>query len=135
MSWDVSVFASKEAPPAVAEMPDDWRGEVLGSCAEVRSKVSECLPGVDWSNPSWGIYEGEGFSYEFNIGREEPCDGLMVHVRGGGDAIAPLLSLSERWAWYLLDCSQGEWLHRCLDADAGWQGFQAYRDRVLGRSP
>jgi hypothetical protein len=134
MSWDISVFASKEAPPAVADMPDEWRWEVLGSCAEVRHKISECLPGVDWSDPSWGVYEGEGFSFEFNIGRKELSDGFMVHVRGGGDAIAPLLILSERNSWYLLDCSQGEWLHQCSDVDAGWEGFQAYRDKVLGRT-
>src|SRR5262249_8731671 len=29
MSWDVSVFAAKVPPPAVAEIPKDWRGEVL----------------------------------------------------------------------------------------------------------
>jgi hypothetical protein len=131
MSWDVSVVAAKSPPLRVAEMPDDWRGELLGSAAEVRSKISACLPTVDWSDVTWGIYEGDGFSFEFNVGSKDPSDGFMIHVRGGGDAITPLLELSERWGWYLLDCSQGEWLHHCSEAGAGWQGFQAYRDRVM----
>ena len=133
MSWDVSVFAAPQPPPPVAEMPNDWRGAVPGSTREGRYKTSACLPGVDWSDPTWGIYDGGQFSFEFNIGRDEPNDGFMVHVRGGGDALAPLLGLAERWGWYLLDCSQGEWLHHSAEAEAGWQGFQAFRDRVLGQ--
>ncbi|HEV3257212.1 MAG TPA: hypothetical protein VG013_10055 [Gemmataceae bacterium] len=134
MSWDVSVLAAKIVPPPVAEMADDWRGDILGSADEVRVRISACLPAVDWSNPTWGIYVGDGFSYEFNVGRKDPSDGFMVHVRGAGDPVAPLIQMAERCGWYLLDHSQGEWLHHCAKAGAGWQGFQAYRDRMLGRS-
>ena len=134
MSWDVSVFAAKVAPPPVQDMPDDWKGDVLGTRADVRAKITACLPTVAWSDPTWGTFEGEGFCYEFNVGLEDPCDGFMIHVRGGGDAVAPLLDLAQRWGWYLLDTSQGEWMHHCPEAGAGWQGFQAYRDAVLGRS-
>jgi hypothetical protein len=52
MSWDVSVFAAKVLPPPVAELPDDWRGEMLGTAAEVRDEISACLPEVDWSDPT-----------------------------------------------------------------------------------
>jgi hypothetical protein len=114
-------------------MPEDWRGDMLGTAAEVRGMISACLPEVDWSDLTWGSYEGDGFSFEFNVGRKDPIAGFMVHVRGGGGAVAALLQLADRWDWYLLDCSQGEWLHHCSDIDAGWQSFQAYRDRVLGR--
>jgi hypothetical protein len=134
MSWDVSVFAAKVPPPPVSEMPDDWRGETLGTAADVRNKISAVLPKVDWGDPTWGIYDGDGFSFEFNVGRKDPSEGFMVHVRGGGDAVSLLLQLAERWSWYLLDTSQGEWLHHCSNAEAGWRGFLAYRDRVLRQS-
>jgi hypothetical protein len=91
------------------------------------------LPGVDWRDPSWGIYEGDGFSFEFNIGKNEPCDGFMIHVRGGGDAVSSLLLLSERPGWYLLDISSMEWLHHGRDTGESWRRFQAYRDKVLAR--
>jgi hypothetical protein len=134
MSWDISVFAAKDAPPPVEEMPEGWKPDILGPADEVRQKISTCLPGVDWSDPTWGIYDGEGFSYEFNVGDEDSVEGLMIHVRGGGDAVGPLLNLAGRWGWYLLDCSQGEWLHHCADTEVGWQEFQAFRDRVIGSS-
>lgn len=137
MSWDISVFAAKVPPPPVAEMPADWRGETFGAIDNVRRKISICLPAVDWSDPTWGKYDGDGFSLEFNVGdkeSDEQSDGFMVHVRGGGDAATTLLALGRRWGWYLLDCSQGEWLHHCADVEAGWKGFQTFRDRVLDRS-
>lgn len=134
MSWDVSVFAAKVPPPPVSEMRDDWRGELLGTAAEVRAKISECLSEVDWTDPTWGIYEGNGFSLEFNTGRKDPSNGFMVHVRGGGNAVAAILRLADCEGWYLLDCSQGEWIHHCSDAEAGWEEFQTYRDEVLRRA-
>ena len=64
----------------------------------------------------------------------EDTTGFMIHVRGGGNALEKLVLLSETAGWYLLDCSQGEWLHHCEDHEAGWKGFQNYRDRVLEKS-
>lgn len=131
MSWDVSVFGAKESPPPVAEMSNNWRREVLGTGDEVRAKISACFPGVDWTNPTWGSYMGSGSTHEFGIGRDEPNDGSMVHFRRGGEAVTHLMKMAQQCGWYLLDCSQGEWLHHCAETKAGWQGFQAYRDRVI----
>lgn len=131
MSWDVLLLTAHEPPPPGADMPDSWRGEPLGSQAEVRAKITDCIAGVDWSDPAWGVFHGDGYSYEFNTGTDEPCDSVMVHVRGGGSAVAPLLELGRRCDWYLLDTSQGEWMHHCNSAEAGWEGFQAFRDRAI----
>jgi hypothetical protein len=133
MSWDLSVFASADVPPPVEEMPRDWRGQVLGTPDQVRAALSLSFPGVDWASPNWGHFEGPGFSLEFNIGDDDPNDGFMIHVRGGGDPVTPMLRLAEASGWFILDCSSGEWLHHAEEPDAGWLGFQAYRDRVLSR--
>lgn len=130
MSWDISFCSAESPPPPVAEMPSDWRGSDFGKPDDVREKISKSLPSVDWTDPSWGLYEGESFSYEFNLGLESPCTDFMVHVRGGGAAVGPLLDLARRWGWYMLDTSQGEWVHHIADSEAGWVEFQKYRDRV-----
>jgi hypothetical protein len=91
MSWDLPFCASNEPPPPVAEMPGDWKGQPLGSLKDVRAKISSALPNVNWSDPSWGIFEGVGYSYEFNIGKSDPCDSFVVHVRGTGDAVGSLV--------------------------------------------
>jgi hypothetical protein len=134
MSWDLFVFGAMTPPPRVSEMPADWCGMSLGAGDAVREKISACISGVDWSDPTWGHFRGDGFSFEFNMGRKEPLDGFKIHVRGGGDAVAALLRLAEQTNWYLLDCSEGEWLHHCSNPESGWQAFQAYRDHVHGLS-
>jgi hypothetical protein len=135
MSWDIMIYASEVPPPPVAEMTDEWRFQPLGPCREVRDKISKCLPEVDWSDPTWGTYEGDGFTLEFCISEPDICESIMVLVRGGGDAVAALLKLAQRWNWYFLDTAQGEWFHHCADCEAGWKAFQAYRDRVIGPGP
>lgn len=112
-------------------MPQDWRGDVMGVQAEIRQEISTILVGVDWSDPTWGLYDGDGYSFEFSMGKDDPSDGFMIHVHGSGPALSDLLKICERTGWFMLDCSQGEWLHHCDDQEAGWKGFQAYRDRVL----
>lgn len=47
MSWDVLLRSASEPPPPVAQMSDDWRGEPMGTLAEVRAKIDSCIPGVD----------------------------------------------------------------------------------------
>ena len=131
MSWDVSVFASDSPPPSVTEMPADWKGAMLGSAAAVREAISGALPGVDWKEPTWGRFKGNGFSFEFNMGKADPSDGFMIHVRGGGDAVAALTKLASDCGWYLLDTSTGEWMHHAENPAEGWEGFQAFRDSVI----
>lgn len=131
MSWDISFFSSRVPPPSVAEMPKDWHGEEFGVLQDVRDKISKTLPAVDWTDPNWGRYERGSFSYEFNLGSATPCYGFMVHVRGGGEAVTPLVELAIAWSWYMLDTSEGEWLHHLGDERAGWTGFQEYRNRVM----
>ena len=134
MSWDILVQAAKFSPPPVAEMPKDWHGDVLGTGDEVRAKISLAIPGVNWTDPTWGVFDGDGFYFEFNMGKKESCDNFMIHVHGGGDAVSLLLYLAEQCGWYLLDTSEGEWLHRMPNAEKGWKGFQVFRDGVLGQS-
>ncbi|MAT71238.1 MAG: hypothetical protein CMJ58_17140 [Planctomycetaceae bacterium] len=134
MSWDIFVFASEVPPPPVDEMPESWSWQPLGSQDEVRDKINKCIPNIDWSDPSWGVFDGNGFSYEFSVGKTDPCDSIAVHVRGGGDAVALLLRLGDATGWYLLDTSQPEWIHHCSDPNSGWVRFQAFRDQVIAKS-
>jgi hypothetical protein len=56
----------------------------------------------------------------------------MLHVRGSGDALSAMLAFANPNGWSLLDCSTGEFLDPRDPSPEGWEGFQAFRDRVLG---
>ena len=60
MSWDLHVFAADEPPPSLSEMPDDWKGGMLGTLDEVRAKISRIFPKTDWSDPYWGDRQKPG---------------------------------------------------------------------------
>jgi hypothetical protein len=126
MSWTVSALGG------VWPFPDDpaYEPPALGSGDEVRVRISAHLPGVDWSVPTWGLYAGDGFTFELSVGPEEPVVSFAVHVRGNGDPIANLLQFAVPNGWHLIDWSTGEAIDPALPSYAGWHGWQAYRDRI-----
>ena len=134
MSWDVYVMNYRGNPPA--EITEDMPPPaVMGSSADVRSMIDAHLGGVDWSDPAWGVFDGDGFSFEFNMREESQRDGFMVHVRGGGDAVAALLAFSVPNGWSVLDMSTGGFIDPDDPSNEGWEKFQAYRDQVVTRRP
>jgi hypothetical protein len=133
MSWDVVAFNYDGSPPAdteeMGEFPDP---QPLGDAATVRDAVSRHLQGVDWSDETCGSYDGEGFSIEFRIlGDEDPVTALMLHVYGGGDAIAALLQFGAPNKWSFLDCSTNAFIDPADPSQEGWEGFQEYRDKMV----
>ena len=131
MSWDVMIFNTQGKTPASMEEFDDSSCKPLGIAADVRERVLNYLPGIDWSDPTWGILEGDGFSIEFNVGSGDPVENMMLHVRGGGDAIATIIKFVRPMGWSALDCSTSEFLDLDNPSQSGWEEFQAFRDRVM----
>ncbi len=130
MSWDVMVlnYGGRLSP---AELLNAEPVGPLGPTAQVRRRIAKHLPGVNWSEPAWGVYEGDGFTIEFNAGEDDPIDSMMLHVRGGGDAIAALIRFAKRNGWSLFDCSTSEFLDPENPSSEGWEGFQAFRDNAI----
>jgi hypothetical protein len=133
MSWDVMVlnYGGKLSPD---EMLDAEPVGPLGPAAQVRRRIAKHLPGVDWSEPAWGIYEGDGFTIEFDIGEDDSIESILLHVRGGGDAITALLGFANPNGWSLLDCTTSKFLDPEKPSAEGWEGFQAFRDKAM-RTP
>lgn len=135
MSWDVMVFNYQGSPPAdMDEMAEAGDPDPLGKPAAVRKAISRYLD-VDWSDPAWGIYESGELSIEFNMGEEDPVTDIMLHVRGGGDAIAAMLGFAQPNNWSLFDCSTSEFLDPENPSAEGWEGFQEFRDKVVKKKP
>ncbi|MGE3808440.1 MAG: hypothetical protein AB7K24_27570 [Gemmataceae bacterium] len=131
MSWDVMIFnAGGKTPPPLDKLEHSDL-LALGPAEQVRQRISALLAGVDWSDPTWGLYAEHGFSIEFNVGKNDPIANMMLHVRGGGDAIAAIARFAKPLGWTALDCSTSEFLDLDNPSQAGWEGFQAYRDKII----
>lgn len=132
MSWDVSILRLSTRYRSVSEIPKDDQLIELGSRADVHAAISEVFIGVDWSDPTWGIYDGEFGSVEFNNGGEEPLKGFMMHVRASEEIISLIVTLCERQGWSALDCSTGGMIDQSDEPGRGLSGWRAFRDEVLG---
>lgn len=135
MSWDVMVFNLDGKPPPPLEQAREADFRPLGAAHQVRQDISSHLAEVDWTDASWGRYEGDGFSIEFNVGGDDPIQSAMLHVRGGGDAIAAIQQFARPLRWAVLDISTSEFLDLENPDRSGWEGFQSFRDRAIANSP
>lgn len=130
MSWDISIQDLPEGAVTVDEIPDDFQPAPLGPRSQVIDDILRVVPDVDFTDPTWGMLERPTFSIEFNMGSEEVCEGFMLHVRGGGDAILLIDGLLRALGLRGLDCQSGDFFS--LDA-AGetFEGWQQFRDGVV----
>ena len=133
MSWDISIQDLPRDVQSIADVPDDYRPQPLGPRAAVIARIHEVLPDVDFSDPTWGMFERADFSIEFNMGAEEICDGFMLHVRGGGGAMETVARLLEGLQLRGFDCQTGEFFS-IEAAKSSFGEWQAFRDRAIGQS-
>ena len=132
MSWDVMVCNYNGTPPNnIENLPDDHKPPPLGMTGTVRNSISRYLPDVDWSDPTWGIYDGDEFSIEINTGDEDLIDSIILHVRGDGNAIDAMLQFANPNKWSLLDLSTGKYLDPKNPSQEGWENYKAFRDKAL----
>jgi hypothetical protein len=133
MSWDVMIHRFEGPPPRVEDLSDEHQFLPLGDASDVRKQISVALPTVDWSDPAWGVLDGDGFSIEFNFQADGPVTGFMLHVRGGGDPLPSIIRLCRVNGWVALDTSAGAFLDLDAPSREGWHSFQSFRDQVVRR--
>jgi hypothetical protein len=131
VSWDILIQDLPRDVSSVAAIPDDVRPEPLGSRAGLIAKICEWVPSADFTDPSWGDLVTSDFVIEFNMGDEEICDSIMLHVRGGGSAADFVAGLLGHLGLPAIDCSAGEFFSPSTAA-ASFQAWQEFRDRALG---
>jgi hypothetical protein len=132
MSWDVVVLKIRgRCPPSPEELQDN-DCLPLGSARDVRKWISTRLSGVDWSDPTCGLYEHDGLWIEFDVGNDDPINSMMLRVRGSGDAISAIMAVTSPKRWSALDCSTSDFLNPENPSPAGWLGFQALREKAVG---
>ena len=134
MSWDVLII---NLPPGVRNLDDLGENfdSKLESLNKVRIMVTEAIPEVDFSDPSWGSLESDDYSIEFSIGDEDPCTSMMLHVRGTEAALQPIQTICTTTGWHAFDCSDGELINWDDNPGKGLLAWRAYRDKVLPGAP
>lgn len=129
MSWDITCQKLPDVP-TVADIPDDAQLELIGSRDSVIAQIVAVVPNADFSDPTWGVIEGSGWSIEVNIGKEQECTGFMLHVRGGvEEAIEVISAILDSTNLRGIDLQTGDFFARDTARESFAQ-WQSYRDQV-----
>ena len=115
----------------VADIPDDFQPAPLGRRADVIAQICEVIPDADFSNPDWGVFEGDGFSIEFQMGDEEICQSITLLVRGDGSPTPLIGALLDRLKARGIDCQTSEFFD-IEAARTSCGSWQRYRDQIIG---
>lgn len=113
----------------VSDRPDDFEPRPLGSRNDLITAILSAAPTADFSDPSWGQILAGDVSIEVNMGMDEPVGSVMLHVRGGDEAIALMRrsltgSTRERWT-----SKQA----RSTPAATSLAAWRSYRDRIISQ--
>ena len=108
MSWDIFVQDLPREAKSVADIPADFKPAPIGKRSMIVEKIREVVPTADFSDPSWGRIDGDGWSIEVNMGMKEDCDGFALHVRGRDAAVGVVARILQYLNLRALDSQTGE---------------------------
>lgn len=131
MSWDIFVQDLPKDAKEVADIPDDFRPGSIGSRTQIIERIKEVAPNANFSNPAWGLLDGEDWSIEINIGPEEECSGFAFHVRGGAGAAGMVALILDHLGLRAIDTQAGGFFVAGPEAIESLRKWRAYRDQVL----
>ena len=97
----------------------------------VIEQIKTVAPLADFSNPSWGTIDSDGWSIEVSIGLEEECNGFAFHVRGGDAAVGVIAAILQRLQLRAIDSETGDFFIAGPKAIEAFGKWRSYRDQIL----
>jgi hypothetical protein len=133
MSRDIFVQDLPLEAKCVADIPSDFRPVPVGKRTEIINCISGVVPTADFSDPSWGLIDGNDWSIEVNLGPDEECRSFAFHVRGGDAAAGVVAAILQKLNLRALDSQTGEFFvagHEAIESFGRWK---KYRDDLTTR--
>ena len=132
MSWDLFVQDLPAGAKTVRDIPSDSRPQSIGTRTDIIAVIRSVIPIVDFSDPSWGVIDGDGWSLEINLGDMEECQGFAFHVRGEGAAIGAVDAILKRLNLRAIDPSSETGIFSPgSDAVQSFDRWRSYRNQVV----
>jgi len=131
MSWDISIMKFSRRYQSSDEIPKDEKPLVLGSLEHVHECVLAEFPGTDWSDPTWGVWDASVGSIEFNLGKNDPAESMMLHVRAGSEVVPAIVHLCLVNGWQGIDCGTGDFIEQSQDPVGGLEAWASFRDQLI----
>jgi hypothetical protein len=133
VSWDIVIQDLPADARAVEDIPDDFRPSPLGLRTDLIRAVLPVAPLADFSDPSWGVLEGDAFPVEISMGHDEIVESIGLHVRGGDPAAGVVGNVIAHLRRRAVDGSTGDFFDPAAARDSPGAP-RAFRDQVIGGS-
>lgn len=131
MSWDIIAQDLPRDAASVEEIPDNFQPQPIGNRSQLIARIQQVVPQVVFTDPSWGIIEGNDWSIEVSTGDTELCDRVAFHVRGGDDAMGAVAAILDELKLRAIDCQSGEFFTTGPETLKSFHAWRHYRDRVV----
>ena len=108
MSWDIFI---QDLPPdarSVKDIPDEFHPRPLGRREDVVGRIRSVFPDADFSDPTWGRLQKDGYSVDISVGDGDDVTGVTLHVRGSDEAVGAVISLIDAIGGRGVDSWTGE---------------------------
>ena len=130
MSWDIFVQDFPPGAKRIKDIPDDFKPrKVIAKRSEVLRVILELAPQADFTDPTWGRIDGDGFSIEVSIDEEEDLGGFAFFVRGvNPDVITLIADILDRLK---LRATTTSGFFRRGSSIRSFERWQAYRNQVI----
>ena len=95
-TWDILV---QDIPPGITsvdQMPPGFKTAPIGQRDDIIAAITAIAPDVDFSDPTWGVIRGDGYTIEINIGEEAVTSDFAFHVRGDDEAAIVISRILQR---------------------------------------
>jgi hypothetical protein len=132
MSWDIFVQDIPVDATTVEDIPADFVPAPVGQRSQIIETIREVVPFADFSDPAWGVIDGEDFSIEVSLGTNETVKDFAFHVHGGDVAAAVVSELLGRLKLRAFDAGSGD-IFDHQRAATGLREWRAYLQRVTNR--
>jgi hypothetical protein len=127
MSWELLILGWPAEFETLDDLPKDYEPRPLGSIAEIVASLSAGVPEIDLSDPTWGFLRGDDWSIELSIGNSDPCQSIMLHVRGGDGAIGGIAAILKAIGFQAYDIQAGKAFKPGARSEASFAAWRDYR--------
>ena len=129
MSWDILIQDFGDYAD-LDSIPDSFSPSSLGSRARLIERITAAIPSSNFSDPAWGIIDMDDGSVEANMGEEDVCKSVMLHVRGGASAFELVSTIVGCLPGRAFDCQHNSFLDESTGQDS-FVEWRDYRDHVV----
>jgi hypothetical protein len=132
MCWDVTICRCPPGIKSLEQLANNFKPAAIASRAEVAQSFKLLFPDADVSDLSWLVLDGHEFKIEIDTGHMDPCNGLMLHVRGSNEAVGAVTQIALNFKSRAFDMTAYQFHDLMSNPTSGFDQWHKSSHRVVG---